>query len=210
MKVLLAQALFGHPDILLLDEPTNDLDVQVRQPGWRISSTDYPGTLIVVTHDRRFLNNVCTHIVDIDYNQVKLYVGNYDFWYESSQLMQSRHARPERSAGRIKIKELQAVHPAFLRQQDQGQAGHHPQKAAGTAHRGADARLEPPVSRGSASPPTAKPGKDILEVENLCHTRLTAYNVLNDVSPSVVNKGEKIALLASNEQCRHDRPVQDS
>ena len=87
IKVLLAQALFGNPDILLLDEPTNNLDN--RSVAWLESFLmSFPGTLIVVSHDRWFLNNVCTHIVDIDYNQVRMYVGNYDFWYESSRLMQ--------------------------------------------------------------------------------------------------------------------------
>ena len=87
VKILLAQALFGQPDIILLDEPTNHLDND--SITWLEDFLmDYPGTVIVVSHDRHFLNNVCTHIVDVDYNQIKIYVGNYDFWYESSQLMQ--------------------------------------------------------------------------------------------------------------------------
>ena len=87
VKVLLAQALFGKPDIILLDEPTNNLDIQAVV--WLEEFLmDYPGTVIVVSHDRYFLNNVCTHIVDIDFGKIKLYVGNYDFWYESSQLVQ--------------------------------------------------------------------------------------------------------------------------
>ena len=87
VKVLLAQALFGQPDIILLDEPTNGLDVA--SITWLEDFLiDYPGTVIVVSHDRHFLNNVCTHIVDVDYTKIKIYVGNYDFWYESSQLMQ--------------------------------------------------------------------------------------------------------------------------
>ena len=84
VKVLLAQALFGQPDIILLDEPTNHLDIQAIS--WLEDFLmDYAGTVIVVSHDRHFLNNVCTHIVDIDYTKIKVYVGNYDFWYESSQ-----------------------------------------------------------------------------------------------------------------------------
>ncbi len=87
VKVLLARALFGHPDIILLDEPTNHLDIDSIR--WLEDFLmDYEGTVIVVSHDRHFLNNVCTHIVDVDYTQIRIYVGNYDFWYDSSQLMQ--------------------------------------------------------------------------------------------------------------------------
>ncbi|WP_303805819.1 ABC-F family ATP-binding cassette domain-containing protein, partial [Ruminococcus flavefaciens] len=87
VKVLLAQALFGNPDIILLDEPTNHLDIDAVR--WLEEFlSEYFGTVIVVSHDRHFLNNVCTHIVDIDYNKIKMYVGNYEFWYESSQLIQ--------------------------------------------------------------------------------------------------------------------------
>ena len=87
VKVLLAQALFGTPDIILLDEPTNQLDLEAIE--WLEEFIiEYPGTVLVVSHDRHFLNNVCTHIVDIDFGQIKMYVGNYEFWYESSQLIQ--------------------------------------------------------------------------------------------------------------------------
>ena len=86
VKVLLAQALFGSPDLLMMDEPTNNLDIDA--VNWLEDFLlDFPGTVIVVSHDRHFLNTVCTHIVDIDYNKIKMYVGNYDFWYESSQLV---------------------------------------------------------------------------------------------------------------------------
>ena len=111
VKVLLAQSLFGHPDIILLDEPTNDLDV--RSIAWLEDFlADYEGTVIVVSHDRHFLNNVCTHIVDIDYNKIKLYVGNYDFWYDSSQLMQ-RVMRDQNKKAEEKIKELQSFIQRF-------------------------------------------------------------------------------------------------
>ena len=84
VKILLAQALFGQPEIILLDEPTNHLDLA--SITWLEEFLmDYQGTVIIVSHDRHFLNNVCTHIVDIDYNKIKMYVGNYDFWYESSR-----------------------------------------------------------------------------------------------------------------------------
>ena len=88
VKVLLAQALFGNPDILMMDEPTNNLDIAATN--WLEDFLlDFEGTVIVVSHDRHFLNTICTHIVDIDYNKVKMYVGNYDFWYDASQLMQN-------------------------------------------------------------------------------------------------------------------------
>ena len=110
-KVLLAQALFGNPDILLLDEPTNNLDN--RSVAWLEDFLmNFPGTLIVVSHDRWFLNNICTHIVDIDFNQVKLYVGNYDFWYESSKMMQSL-MNDQKKRREDKIKELQAFIQRF-------------------------------------------------------------------------------------------------
>ena len=105
VKVLLAQALFGNPDILMMDEPTNNLDIDAIN--WLEDFLlDFPGTVIVVSHDRHFLNTVCTHIVDIDYNQIKMYVGNYDFWYESSQLVQQL-IRNQNKRNEEKIKELQ-------------------------------------------------------------------------------------------------------
>ena len=105
VKILLAQALFGKPDIMLLDEPTNHLDIH--SIAWLEDFlADYEGTVIVVSHDRHFLNNVCTHIVDIDYGKVRLYVGNYEFWYESSQLVQ-RTLNDQKKKADEKIKELQ-------------------------------------------------------------------------------------------------------
>ena len=104
VKVLLAQALFGNPDIILLDEPTNHLDIDAVR--WLEEFlSEYFGTVIVVSHDRHFLNNVCTHIVDIDYNKIKMYVGNYEFWYESSQLIQ-RMIKQQNKKNEEKIKEL--------------------------------------------------------------------------------------------------------
>ncbi|MBQ1516585.1 MAG: ATP-binding cassette domain-containing protein, partial [Clostridia bacterium] len=111
VKVLLAQALFGNPDIILLDEPTNHLDVEAIS--WLEDFLlDYEGTVIVVSHDRHFLNTVCTHIVDIDYNKVKMYVGNYEFWYESSQLIQQMIKQQNKKA-EDKIKELQSFIARF-------------------------------------------------------------------------------------------------
>ena len=86
IKVLLAQALFGNPDILLLDEPTNNLDYKSTR--WLENFLlNFDNTVLIVSHDRHFLNNVCTHICDVDYGKIKLYVGNYEFWYESRQLL---------------------------------------------------------------------------------------------------------------------------
>ena len=105
VKVLLAQALFGNPDVLLLDEPTNHLDLDAI--AWLEEFLiNFENTVIVVSHDRYFLNKVCTHIADIDYAKIQLYAGNYDFWYESSQLMikQMKEANKKKEE---KIKELQ-------------------------------------------------------------------------------------------------------
>ena len=105
VKVLLAQALFGNPDIVLLDEPTNGLDIDAVM--WLEDFlSDYFGTVLVVSHDRHFLNDVCTNIVDIDYNEIKMYVGNYEFWYESSQLIQ-RMIKMQNKRNEEKIAELQ-------------------------------------------------------------------------------------------------------
>ena len=104
VKVLLAQALFGNPDILLLDEPTNHLDVKAIRWLERFLG-DFENTVIVVSHDRHFLNEVCTYIADIDYRRIQLYAGNYDFWYESSQLA-LRQAKETNKRNEAKIKEL--------------------------------------------------------------------------------------------------------
>ena len=111
VKVLLAQALFGNPDILLLDEPTNSLDLEAIR--WLEEFLiNFNNTVIIVSHDRYFLNKVCTHIVDIDYSKMKLYVGNYDFWYESSELLQ-KQMRESNKKKEEKIKELQAFIARF-------------------------------------------------------------------------------------------------
>ena len=105
VKVLLAQALFGNPDVLLLDEPTNDLDIKTIN--WlQDFLMDFENTVIVVSHDRYFLNKVCTHIADVDFGKIKVYPGNYDFWYESSQLA-TQMAKDQNKKKEEKIKELQ-------------------------------------------------------------------------------------------------------
>ena len=109
--MLLAQALFGNPDILMMDEPTNNLDINA--VNWLEDFLlDFDGTVIVVSHDRHFLNTICTHIVDIDYNKIKMYVGNYDFWYESSQLVQNL-IKNQNKRNEEKIKELQSFIARF-------------------------------------------------------------------------------------------------
>ena len=111
VKVLLAKALFGKPEILLLDEPTNDLDIQAIL--WLENFLqDYEGTVIVVSHDRYFLNDICTHMVDIDFKKVRIYVGNYDFWYESSQLA-AQLMKDANKKKEDKIKELQSFIQRF-------------------------------------------------------------------------------------------------
>lgn len=105
IKVLLAQSLFGEPDVLLLDEPTNGLDIPAIS--WLEDFLiNFDNTVIVVSHDRHFLNNVCTHIADLDFGKIKVYVGNYDFWYQSSQLAQ-KMAQEQNKKKEEKMKELQ-------------------------------------------------------------------------------------------------------
>src|SRR5690625_4184934 len=111
VKVLLAQALFGNPDVLLLDEPTNGLDIQAIH--WLEDFLlNFENTVIVVSHDRHFLNKVCTHIADVDFGKIEVYVGNYDFWYESSQLA-TRMAKEENKKKEEKVKELQTFIARF-------------------------------------------------------------------------------------------------
>lgn len=194
VKVLLAQALFGQPDIILLDEPTNDLDV--KSISWLEDFlADYIGTVIVVSHDRHFLNNVCTHIVDIDYNKIKLYVGNYDFWYESSQLMQ-RVMRDQNKKAEEKIKELQAFIQRFSANKSKS-------KQATSRKKLLDKITVEEMPASSRRYPFVgftmdrEPGKEILEVEGLSKT-VDGVKVLNNVRFRV-NKGDKIAFLAKSD-----------
>ena len=193
-KVLLAQALFGNPDILLLDEPTNNLDN--RSVDWLENFLmDFPGTLIVVSHDRWFLNNICTHIVDIDYNQVKMYVGNYDFWYESSKMMQAL-MNDQKKRREDKIKELQAFVQRFSSNKSKAKQATSRRKLLDqlkVEEMPASSRRYPWV----CFTPDREAGKDILQVTGLNYTQ-DGTQLLKDVS-FLVTRGQKIALVG-NEQ----------
>ena len=145
VKVLLAQALFGKPDIVMLDEPTNNLDIEAIN--WLedfILDYEDTGLVIVVSHDRHFLNTVCTHIVDIDYGKIKMYVGNYDFWYESCQLIQQL-IRNKNKRAEEKIAGAADLHRPLRGQQGQEQAGDLPPQAARQDDRRGNARVLAPV-----------------------------------------------------------------
>ena len=129
VKVLLAQALFGNPDVHAAGRADQPPGRQGHPTGWSDFLGDFENTVIVVSHDRHFLNEVCTYIADIDYRKIQLYAGNYDFWYESSQLA-LRQARETNKRNEAKIKELQGLHCALLGQRFQIQAGDQPQKTA--------------------------------------------------------------------------------
>lgn len=197
VKVLLAQALFGHPDIILLDEPTNNLDLA--SVVWLEDFLmDYDGTVLVVSHDRYFLNNVCTHIVDIDYGKIKMYVGNYDFWYESSKMMQSL-MNDQKKRREDKIKELQAFIQRFSSNKSKAKQATSRRKLLDQLtieQMPASSRRYPWV----CFTPEREAGKDILQVSNLNYTQ-DGVQLLKDVS-FIVTKGQKIALVGSNEQAQ--------
>lgn len=194
VKILLARALFGQPDIILLDEPTNGLDLT--SITWLEDFLmDYPGTVIVVSHDRHFLNNICTHIVDIDFTKIRMYVGNYDFWYESSQLVQ-RVLRDQNKKKEDKIKELQTFIQRFSANKSKSRQATSRKKLLdkiAVEDMPASSRRYPYVSFQMER----EPGKEILTVEGLSKT-IDGVKVLNDVSFRV-NKGDKIALIADND-----------
>ena len=194
VKVLLAQALFGQPDIILLDEPTNGLDIL--SINWLEDFLlDYAGTVIVVSHDRHFLNDVCTHIVDIDYTKIKMYVGNYDFWYESSQLIQ-RMLRDQNRKKEERIKELQTFIQRFSANKSKSRQATSRKKLLDkitVEEMPASTRRYPYVGFQM----DREPGKEILTVEGLTKT-VDGIKVLNNVSFRV-NKGDKIAFVSHNE-----------
>lgn len=197
VKVLLAQALFGNPDILLLDEPTNSLDIEAIK--WLEEFLiNFNNTVIIVSHDRHFLNKVCTHIADIDYGKIKLYVGNYDFWYESSELLQ-KQMRDSNKKKEEKIKELQAFIARFS-------ANASKSKQATSRKKMLDKIQLDEIVPSSRKYPyidfkIEKPaGKEILKVENLTKV-VDGKKILDKVSFTVL-KGDKIAILANNDMVK--------
>lgn len=193
IRVLLAQALFGHPNNLLLDEPTNHLDME--SIAWLENFLmDYEGTVIVVSHDRHFLNKVCTHIADIDFGKIQLYVGNYDFWYESSQLA-LKLTRDANKKKEEKIKELQAFIQRFS-------ANASKSKQATSRKKQLDKITLEDIRPSNRKYPflhfkaEREAGKQLLTVDGLTKS-LEGEKVLDNIN-FVVNKGDKIALVGPN------------
>ena len=197
VKILLAQALFGNPDILLLDEPTNDLDL--KSINWLEEFLiNFENTVIVVSHDRYFLNKVCTHIADVDFGKIKVYPGNYDFWYESSQLAlkQMKEANKKKEE---KIKELQEFIARFSANASKSKQA--------TSRKKSLEKIELDEIKPSNRKypyidfkPDREPGKEILKVENLTKT-INGEKILNNVS-FTVKPNDKIAFLADNENAK--------
>lgn len=197
VKVLLAQALFGNPDVLLLDEPTNHLDF--RAIGWLEEFLlNYENTVLVVSHDRHFLNKVCTHMVDIDFGKAKLFVGNYDFWYESSQLV-LKLMKDQNKKSEEKIKELQNFIARFSSNASKA-------KQATSRKKSLDKIVIEDIEPSSRKYPFVgfvqerEAGKDILTVDGLTKT-IDGVKVLDNIT-FTVNKGDKIVVLSRNEIAR--------
>lgn len=197
VKVLLAQALFGNPDILLLDEPTNDLDL--KSINWLEEFLiNFENTVIVVSHDRYFLNKVCTHIADVDFGKIKVYPGNYDFWYESSQLAlkQMKEANKKKEE---KIKELQEFIARFSANASKSKQA--------TSRKKSLEKIELDEIRPSNRKypyvdfkPDREPGKEILQVKNISKT-INGEKILDNIS-FTVKPNDKIAFLADNENAK--------
>ena len=197
VKVLLARALFGNPDILLLDEPTNGLDIKSKM--WLEEFLiNFKNTIIVVSHDRHFLNKVCTHMVDIDYNKLTLFVGNYDFWFESSELIQ-KQMRDSNKRKEEKIKELQN----FI---DRFKANASKSKQATSRKKSLDKiKLEEIIPSSRKYPfinfePDTVLGKDILTMENINIT-INDEIILKDFNLTV-RLEDKIAFIGDNEKAK--------
>ena len=197
VKVLLAQALFGNPDILLLDEPTNDLDL--KSINWLEEFLiNFENTVIVVSHDRYLLNKVCTHIADVDFGKIKVYPGNYDFWYESSQLAlkQMKEANKKKEE---KIKELQEFIARFSANASKSKQA--------TSRKKSLEKIELDEIKPSNRrypyidfKPDREPGKEILEVKNISKT-INGEKILDNIS-FTVKPNDKIAFLADNENAK--------
>ena len=194
VKVLLAQSLFGNPDVLLLDEPTNDLDIQTIN--WlQDFLIDFENTVIVVSHDRYFLNKVCTHIADVDFGKIKVYPGNYDFWYESSQLAlkQMKEANKKKEE---RIKELQEFIARFSANASKSKQA--------TSRKKSLEKIELDEIKPSNRKypyvdfkPDREPGKEILEIKNLSKT-INGEKILDNIS-FTIKRDDKVALLSDNE-----------
>ncbi len=194
VKVLLAQALFGNPDILLLDEPTNHLDLDAI--AWLEEFLiNFENTVIVVSHDRYFLNKVCTHTADIDYGKIQLYAGNYDFWYESSQLLvkQMKEANKKKEE---KIKELQDFIQRFSANASKSKQA--------TSRKRALEKIELDEIKPSSRKypyidfrPNREIGNEVLTVEGISKT-VDGVKVLDNVS-FIINRDDKVAFVGSNE-----------
>lgn len=194
VKILLAQALFGKPDIIMLDEPTNSLDIaSVR---WLEDFLmDYEGTVIVVSHDRHFLNNVCTHIVDIDYNKIKMYTGNYDFWYDASQLMQRLLKEQNRKAA-DKIAELESFIRRFSANKSKSRQATSRRKLLEKM------TLEEIPASSRRYPfvgfkPDREVGREVLTVEDLTKT-IDGKCLLDHISFRL-EREDKVAIISENE-----------
>ena len=193
VRVLLAQALFGNPDILLLDEPTNHLDLESIH--WlEHFLEDFSNTVIVVSHDRHFLNTVCTHVADIDYGKIQLYVGNYDFWYHSSQLA-AKQMKDEKRRREDKIAELKEFIQRFSSNLSKARQATSRKKLIDKL---TIDDIKPSSRRFPyvAFKPEREPGKNILEVKNLTKT-VDGEKVLDNFS-LMVNNGDKIAFVGPN------------
>ncbi len=195
VKILLAQALFGNPDIILLDEPTNHLDIDAVK--WLEDFlSEYFGTVLVVSHDRHFLNNVCTHIVDIDYTKIKMYVGNYEFWYESSQLMQ-RMIKQQNKKAEEKIKELKAFIERFSANKSKSKQATSRRKLLDNLtveEMPASSRKYPFIGFS----PDRELGKEILTVNGISKT-VDGEKILNNVS-FTLGRTDKVAFIGESEQ----------
>ena len=195
VKILLAQALFGNPDIILMDEPTNHLDIDAIT--WLEDFlSEYFGTVIVVSHDRHFLNNVCTHIVDIDYTQIKMYVGNYEFWYESSQMMQ-RMIRQQNKKTEEKIKELKTFIERFSANKSKSRQATSRRKLLDNLtveQLPASSRRYPFIGFDM----DRELGKEVLQVNGISKT-VDGVKLLNNVS-FTLSRTDKVAFIGESEQ----------